>query len=462
MGSSPLRLATLALALAMAGCSTMRTPYATPAADVPAAWSTPASSAATAAPPDRWWTAFGDTTLDTLVDTALARNNDLAAAALDVRRAQLQAGLTQQGQRPALSGSVSAQRQRQLDGSGATSRSHGASLGVSYEVDLWGRLASQTDAAQWEAAATEQDLQTATLSLAATVARLYWQLGYLNQRVASAEASVAYAERTQELVGQQYRAGAVSSLEVNEAAQAVAAQRAALSSLQQQRTETRHALTLLFDTAPGGAVPAQWLPQEPQAMPGFALPEVAAGLPAELLGRRPDLRAAEARLRSLLADADATRASYYPTLSLTGGLGSASTALVSLLSNPYAVLGAGITLPFLQVQQRKLDNELARTNYEQAVITFRQSLYTALGEVENALSARTELARQGERLAQALQAAREVERLYEVRYRNGAVPLKTWLDAQESRRNAEDALAENRLEQLNNQAALYLALGGSA
>ena len=142
-------------------------------------------------------------------------------------------------------------------------------------------------------------------------------------------------------------------------------------------------------------------------------------------------------------------------------VGSASTALVNLLSNPYAVLGAGLTLPFLQVQQRQLDNELAHTAYERAVVQFRQTLYTAFGEVEDALSARAELAEQGARLLQSLQSAREVERLYEVRYRNGAVPLKNWLDAQESRRRAEDALAENRLAQLNNQVALYLALGGS-
>jgi len=461
--SVSLRLGALALALAMAGCSTLRTPYERPAAELPAAWSTTpaASTSAAAAPADRWWRAFGAPTLDALVDAAFARNNDLAAAALDLRRAQLQAGLVEAAGRPSVSGSVSAQGRRELDGDARTTRSFGASVNVSYEIDLWGRVASVNDAAQWEATATEEDLQAATLSMAATVARLYWQLGYLNQRIASAEASVAHAERTQELVRTQYQAGAVSSLELNEAAQAVASQRASLSALQQQRTETRHALALLFDRAPGAGALADVLPQEPQALPDLELPPVAPGLPAELLGRRPDLRAAEARLRALLADADATRASYYPALSLTAGLGSASTALVNLLSNPYAVLGAGLTLPFLQVQQRQLDNELAHTAYERAVVQFRQTLYTAFGEVEDALSARAELAEQGARLLQSLQSAREVERLYEVRYRNGAVPLKNWLDAQESRRRAEDALAENRLAQLNNQVALYLALGGS-
>ena len=192
------------------------------------------------------------------------------------------------------------------------------------------------------------------------------------------------------------------------------------------------------------------------------MPEVAPGLPAQLLARRPDLRAAELRLRESLASADAVAASYYPALTLTGALGGSSLALGQALTNPYALLGAGVSLPFLQVNTLKLNNAIARTQYESAVVSYRQTLYSALGDVENALGTRSALARQGESLAGSLAASRRSEQLYEVRYRQGSVALSLWLDAQETRRSAETAWAQNQLSQLKNQVTLYLALGGSA
>ena len=133
-----------------------------------------------------------------------------------------------------------------------------------------------------------------------------------------------------------------------------------------------------------------------------------------------------------------------------------------MLSNPYALLGAGVSLPFLQVNSLRLNNAIARTQYESAVVSFRQTLYSALGDVENALGTRSALAQQGGLLAGSMAASRRSEQLYEVRYRQGSVALSLWLDAQETRRSAETAWAQNQLSQLKNQVTLYLALGGSA
>lgn len=247
----------------------------------------------------------------------------------------------------------------------------------------------------------------------------------------------------------------MSSLELREAEQSLASQQAALSLLRQQRVETRHALAILFNAAPGSATLGAVLPTEPQQLSADDMPAVAAGLPAELLGRRPDVRAAELRLRESLVSADATRASYYPSLTLTGSLGGASSSLANVLANPGGMLGAGLLLPFLNQTAMKLNAELSKVRYQEAAVNFRQSLYQALSEVENALSARTQYAQQ-------LAAARDVERLYELRYRAGAATLKLWLDAQEKRRSAELALAENQYNRLNNQVTLYKALGGNA
>ncbi len=437
----------------LAGCATA-TPYVQPEVPLPAtfAYQTPARQ--TAVRRDEWWHEFGDPALDALVDRAIACNPDLAAAAIRVRRARLEARLAGNALMPIPNGSLSTGLSQPLSGSARKSaESASASVGLGWEVDLFGRLDARRDAARFEAEATAEDRDGVFLTLVGTTASLYWQIALANERIALGEQSLAYARRTQSLVEAQYEAGALSALELHEVEQTVTAQEAALAELRQARVQMREALMVLLD---GGPVP----PDEPQALRSAPLPEVAAGLPADLLGRRPDLRAAELRLRSTLASADATRASFYPALTLTGALGTSSSGLLDLLTNPVATLGAGLTLPFLNVNAMRFETQIARTRYEEAVILFRKSLYGALAEVETALSARAELAVQGVALGRARDAAVNAEHLYEVRYRSGAVALRAWLDAQERRRGADLALSANQLAQLQNQVTLYQALGG--
>ena len=452
--TSSLRLGALCLAMLASGCASLHTPYVAPATSVSAQWQF-AGGSVTAGSLSRWWTGFNDPVLDQLVEQALQRNNNLAAAAIRVRRAQLQVGLAENQFGPSFSGNANSGASRSLNG-GGTAKSSGISLGASYEIDLWNRLGSQRDVAQWEAQATAQDREATALSLVATTAQLYWRIGYLNQRLAANLQSIAVARKTLELVQAQYRAGAVSGLELAEALQNLRSQEASQTTLLQQAVEAGTALGLLFDGTP---VPDGSLPPR---LPDALLPPVEPGLPAALLGRRPDLRAAEFRLREATASIDATRASYYPALSLTGGLGTSSTSLLNILKNPVASLGLGVTMPFLQRTQRDLDIKISEAQLDEAVVNFRQTLYTAFGDVDNALSSRQQLTAQAALLEQALVAARQAERLYEIRYRAGSVALKPWLDAQEKRRSAEIAVAENRLNRLTNHAVLALALGGEA
>ena len=448
------RILVLSLATLVAGCSAIvRTPYVRPALETPAAWEV-ATPAAVVAEGGRWWTRFGDPELERVIEAALARNNDLAAAAIRVRRAQLQAGLAANARVPSFDAGLNSSANRDIDDGGPSGRSNSASIGVSYVVDLWGRLGSQRDAARWEAEATAEDLASARLALIGTTAGLYWQLAWLNERLAASEASIGYAQRTLDLVRVQHTAGAVSRLEVSDAEQNLLSQQAAHVQLVQQRSETRNAFAILFDAPPGEPI------ADPEQLAASALPAIAAGLPAELLARRPDLRAAELRLRAMLAGVDAMRASYYPSFNLTAGIGSSSTSLADVLKNPVGTLGAGLSLPFLNVQQRRLDIGISETQYEEAVTLFRQTLHQALADTANALAARETLAARARLLDESLAATRTSERLYEVRYKAGAVPLRSWLDAQERRRSAETAAAETRLARLNGQVTLYQALGG--
>ena len=445
--------ASLLAVMLLSGCAAqIRTTYQTPAIALPSALPH-ATAQGSAIIADRWWTQLGDARLTRLIDDALAQNNDLAAAALRVQQARLQAGLTATNQLPQFGASANINQSRTLGESG-TSRSQSLSGSVNYQLDLFGKLARQTDAAQWEANATEQDRQAAALSLIGTVSSLYWQIGYLNQRIDSAQLSLSNSQKLQQLVQVQYRNGAVSGLDTAQAEQAVASQQSSLAQLEQQRVEAQNALAILFNQSP------QQMADLPNKLPPLSLPTVQAGLPADLLARRPDLRASELRLRKVLATRDATQASYYPSISLTGSLGTSSTNLSDILKNPVLALGAGVSLPFLNQAAMQRDIAIADSQYAEAIVNFRQTLYSALADVDNALSNQQQLQAQINAQQATLNAAQRSERLYRIQYDNGAVALKFVLDAQESRRQAENALAQIQLNQLNNRVTLYQALGG--
>jgi outer membrane protein TolC len=284
----------------------------------------------------------------------------------------------------------------------------------------------------------------------------YWRLGYLNESIVLGSQDIGHAQKTLEIARARYAAGGGTALDVLQAEQALASAQAGLAQLDYQREESRNALALLYGAPPGQAFP------EPRRLPDGPLPAIAAGLPADILSRRPDVQAAELRLRATFASGNASRMSFYPSLPLTANLGASSPALLSLLSNPAAALGTSLALPFVQWREMQLNDKIVRAGYEQAVAAFQQTFYRALGEVESALALRQQLAAQADYLDKALVTARKAERVAEIQYRAGSVPLKTWLDAQEASRAASAAVASNRLDRLLAHAALYQVLGGDA
>lgn len=452
--------ATLMLSGTLVGCAAVvKTPYQQPSVNIPVSFqNNKALNQQVHADiyADQWWTLFGDMQLNQLVNQVLSTNTDLAVAGINLQQARLQAGLAANQQGPRVSSSVSTGHNIDLNSGDNSSRGLSLNGGVSYEVDLFGKLARQTEVSQWEALATEQDLQSTAQSLIATTANLYWQLGYLNERYQIAQQNLASTQKTYELVRSQYRAGAVSGLDLTAAEQSVQSQRASLSQIEQLRVESRTALAVLMQ------MPVQQLSiQEPSRLSQIALPVISAGLPADLLSRRPDLQASELRLRKALATKDATKASYYPSISLTGNLGSSSTSLSHLLQNPALTLGASLSLPFLQYNDMKKDLAISDLDYEKSIVQYRQTLYQAFADVENALSARSELNKQVALQERNVQLAEKTERLTEVRYRNGAIALKNVLDAQETTRNARLSLVQTKQSQYNAYVTLMQALGGS-
>ena len=239
------------------------------------------------------------------------------------------------------------------------------------------------------------------------------------------------------------------------AEQNVLTQESRLLTLQHERQQALNEQAVLLGVPSGQTTIA------PARLPTAAMPQISTGIPANVLSRRPDLSAKELRLRAALANVDETSA-ILPAFRLTGSLGTSSSALLEFLRNPTGSLGAGLTLPFLQWRQMGVDIKIARNDYEQQVLEFRQALYKAMGDVNNALSLRAQLLAQEAQLQASLALARKSERLNEVRYRQGAVTITDWLNAQEQRRQAELAVDENRFAQYQNTAKIYLEFGGSS
>ncbi|MDO5673685.1 MAG: efflux transporter outer membrane subunit [bacterium] len=466
--SFPYHLGILLCGLLLSACLHQPVPTQPLPLQTPTAWQHTARAAPASAqslqenPPyaRAWWPQYGQEPLNQAVQLALTQQGNVQAAALRVRNALLRTETQTANLWPLPSGSLSTGYNRSLTGNGTSSRSAGASVGADWEIDLWGKLRQQRDMSQWEQEATMQDHTAAILTLAANVVRQYWQLAAINQRLHINRQSLDHSRKTLQFVTIQHDAGAAAGLEVAQARQNLQAQEMALIGLQQQRQEARHTLALLLGITPSN-LPRSF---EPDNLPQDAAgrPHINPGLPAQVLSQRPDLAAAELRLRATLANVQVQQRTLYPALSLSGTLSSGGSALAKILQNPAAALSAGLSLPFLDVGALRRNPRIAKNEYEEACIGFRQNLLQAIVEVENGLSAEQSLAENQQRQVEILAQLRHIENLAEVRYRAGQTELRHWLDAQEAGRQAELALADVHLNRLLTQSNLFQALGWGA
>lgn len=401
------------------------------------------------------WKEFNDPHLDNWLHQVMTNNNDMAIAAMRVYRARLDAERTGITNTPALKGSLGVDGKKQLNNSSGMTKSGSFSLNTSYELELWGKIARQRDVAEWAVHASEEDFRSARLTLLAEASNNYWRIGFVNQQIAILQQSIDYAKETLRLAEIRYRAGSTSLQDVIDAQQNLLTQENQLTGLQRERSQVLNKQAVLLGTVPGCLI------VEPTTLPKGSLPKVNANIPARVLMRRPDISAKEWQLREALATVDIKRSEYYPTFNLTGALGTSSTSLLSLLHNPVGSVGANLTLPFLEWRQRDIEVKIARNDYEQRVLEFKQLLYKAMSSIEDALSLRNQLMVQEARLRDELELARKSEWLNKVRYQQGAVRISFWLDAQEKRRQVEFRMNENRFNQLQNLAKIYLEFGGT-
>ncbi len=461
ISSLNLRGSALAMAaLALSGCSFIPT-YERPAAPVAAEWPGAVSGSAAGSPAaaEIAWSDFvTDARLRELIGLAIQNNRDLRVAVLNIEQVRAQYQIRRADRFPTLNLAATGNRQTSTDDSITSVYTAGLAMS-SWELDFFGRVASLKEVALAQYLASEEARKAAQTSLVASVASTWLSLQASDELLALTQRTLATRQDSLRLTKLRFDNGAASALDLRQAESLTAAAESALAQQQRQRALDLNALTLLV----GQPLPASLADPASEAVTTQSLfREVPAGLPSDLLTRRADIRQAEQQLIGANANIGAARAAFFPRISLTASVGTASSALSDLFKDGSwgFTLAPQALLPIFDAGRNQAGLASAKAGREIAVAQYEKAIQSAFREVADALAGRATL---GEQLrAQQAQATAEAERfrLAELRYRNGVASFLDVLDAQRSLFATQQALTQTRLVQQQNQVALYKALGG--
>lgn len=405
-----------------------------------------------------WWEIFQDETLRALVDEALRNNHDVRLAAWRVEEARANAGIAGAERFPAVEAGAGWSRGRQsgfVSPVTDTLELYDVDLGVSWEIDLWGRVRRLNEAALARYLATEEAQRGVLLSLVSEVATGYFNLRALDLQLDIARRTAEAFRDTHTLFDDRLEAGLASALETSSARAALADTRARIPELERQIAAQENALALLLGRNPGGIPRGATLDE--QHLP----PRIPAGLPSDLLQRRPDIRRTEQRLVAANAEVGIAVANFFPTVSLTGAFGGVAPQVSELFDEGETwSLGGGLLTPIFQGRRLQNQHRAAVARWEQAKVEFERSVTNAFSEVSTALVAYGKLTGVERELTRAVEASQEAVRHANSRYRSGLADYLEVLRAQQQLFPAENALARTRFERLATLVELYRALGG--
>lgn len=457
------KLTPLALAMLLAGCMSLAPKYERPAAPVAGAFpelakpaSAPAAQLANEAPATiAWQRFFPDARLRGLIEQALNNNRDLRVAIANIEQARAQYRISRADRLPTVGLGISGQRQTTGEDQPISSLYQSGFSVSSFELDLFGRVRNLSQAALAQYLATEEARKSAQISLVSSVASVYLQLLADEELLAITQQTLGTRQESLRLTQLRFDNGVASRFELQQARSLVETALATLAAQQRQRAQDLNLLTLLVGT------PVEPVPSG-TTLATTELPDLPAGLPSSLLESRPDIRAAEQQLIAANANIGAARANFFPRITLTGSVGSASTELSGLFkSGTYGwTFAPQAILPIFDYGRNTAVLGSARAQRDIAVAQYERSIQTAFREVADALAGQSTFSEQLR--AQRAVAEAEADRfnLADLRYRNGAASYLELLDAQRALFQAQQAAVQANLQRLQNQVTLYSVLGG--
>ncbi len=453
-----------ALAVSLAGCS-MAPKYERPSPELPGGWTAGAqisASVANATLAD-WRQIITDEPMRRLMELAIANNRDLRVAALKIEKAQAQYQIQRADLLPKINATAGADMSRTpgsltSSGQAVTSRTYSVGLGfAAFELDLFGRIQSLKDAALEQFLATEEARKSVELSLVAEVGQAYLTLAADREQLALAEEILATERDSYEIVKHRADFGTAGDLDLSRAQTTVDTARVQAARYQAKVTEDENLLALLVG-----------LPLAPELTPAKSLADIAplaevpAGLPSEVLFRRPDVLAAEHQLKAANANIGAARARHFPSIGITGMFGTASNEVNGLFTSGSGLwsFAPQLTLPIFHAGAISAGVKGAEADKSILVAQYEKAVQTAFREVSDTLARRASLARQVEAQDSLAQATGRAYELSGLRYEAGVDGYLSKLDAQRSHATARQNRIASRLEQAANTLTLYKVLGG--
>lgn len=448
----------LVLAAFLAGC-TVGPKYQRPPISAPEQVRGQAGPAEAASLADQaWWEIFDDASLKALIEEALRNSYDIRLAGWRVEEARAAAGIRGSQRWPQVQAGAGWSRGKtsELSLPGArTADFYDANVGVSWEIDLWGRIRRLNEAARAEYLASEEARRGVLLSLVSDVATSYFQLRELDRELEIARRSADAFRGTYDLFNRRLESGIASGLETASAGASLAATQAAIPDLERQILAQENQLSFLLGKNPGPI--SRGNPLDEQLLP----PEIPAGLPSDLLQRRPDLRAAEQQLVAANAEVGVAAANFFPRISLTGVFGGVAPQVSDLFGDGKTwSIGGGLLTPVFQGRRLEDERRAAVARWEQAKVQYEASVTNAFVEVSTNLAAYQKLAEAEEEQARAAASYQEAAHLSNERYLSGLADYLEVLQAQQQQLVAESALARTRFARLASLVQLYKALGG--
>jgi NodT family efflux transporter outer membrane factor (OMF) lipoprotein len=460
-GGWRVRAALTLAALMVAGCS-QQPQYVRPDQPLPANFAHDAGREELRQPPSQWWREFGSDELTDLVETALRENHDLKAAFHRITQAESLAGVAAGTLLPTLQYSTKASVTSPKGGIGtmdATERSerlYQVGLQASYEVDLWGKNRSAMDAALATAQASLYDRETVAITLVSDVVVAYLNYLQATDRIAVANSNIDNMRRVLVTVTKRAEIGEGTELEQTQQQNALEQALATLPVLELFRSQQANRLALLTGRTP------QEVRLHGTSLEQLRIPEVAPGLPSQLLLRRPDVRKAEAGLVAANANVGVARAKLFPSLTLTGERGYGAPYLSQMLTPAGAFYTAAAALGGVLFNNGQTQSEIdySKARFAELVESYRHSILSSLRDVEDALVAVRFTTDQERAQRSALAVARRAHNLSQRAYAVGMTDYLTVLDTERTQHTAEDNTVQARFSRLNAAVSLYKALGG--
>ncbi|WP_151637937.1 efflux transporter outer membrane subunit [Noviherbaspirillum aerium] len=455
----------LLLAAGVLSACSLAPKYERPAAPVATAFPEepfPASKPGGVSAETGWRDFFHDPRLQLLVESALVNNRDLRIAALRIEEARAQYNVVAADLLPNLSAATGGSRGRTSAatsplGRSAVSTAYQVGLNLAaFELDFFGRVRSLNEAALSQYLATEEAQRAAQISLVAEVAKAYLAERAFAEQQELAQRTLKARETGFKLAQQRFEVGASSALDLRQNEVLVQTARASLATLVRQRAQAQNALAVLAGRPFAELPPARTLSEQ------NIVAELPAGLPSDLLARRPDIRASEQQLIASNANIGAARAAFFPRISLTAGIGSASTDLGDLFEAGTRTWSfvPQLVLPIFDAGRNRSNLTLAEVRNNIAVANYEKTIQVAFREVSDALVARGAIDEQIDAQRRVLEAQADRLKLAELRYQNGVASSLDVLDAQRELFSAEQTLVQARLLRLTNAVDLYRSLGG--